>query len=92
MHEVMALCAPRPLFNYSAKKDEVYFPTTVHQKDDYSNWWQTIDMALNQVSNLYDILGVPENFIRVDKDGGHDFPPDVREEAYHWMDKQLGIR
>jgi dienelactone hydrolase len=91
MHEVMALCAPRPLFNYSAKKDEVYFPTSVHQEDDYRNWWQTIDMALNQVSNLYGILGVPENFIRVEKDGGHDFPPDVREEAYRWMDKQLGM-
>ena len=91
IHEIMALCAPRPLFNYSGKKDAIYFPSHAHPDSDFTEWWQTVDMALNQVSRVYEILGAETHFVRVEGDGGHDFPPDVREEAYRWLDKWLGM-
>ncbi|MFC2123518.1 alpha/beta hydrolase family protein [Bacteroidota bacterium] len=90
MHEIMALCAPRPFFNYSAKKDAVYFPPLRNTESDFGAWWQTVDVALMQVSQIYEILGVPDHFVRVETDGGHDFPQDVREDAYRWLDKWLG--
>ena len=77
MHEVMALCAPRPLFNYSARKDHI-FP----------DFW-AVDAPLRQVARLYSILGAEECFERVFGDGDHDFPPDVRQKAYLWLDKWL---
>lgn len=91
IHEIMALCAPRPLFNYSAKKDAVYCPSSVQMDNDFDKWWHTVDEALNQISQVYELLGVAENFVRAEGDGGHDFPPDVREKAYNWLDKQLGM-
>ena len=89
MHEIMALCAPRPLFNYSGKKDAIYFPSYANPDNDFTEWWQTVDMALDQVSRIYEILGKADHFVRIDGEGGHDFPPDVREKAYCWLDKWL---
>ncbi len=80
MHEVMALCAPRPLFNYSARKDHI-FPS----------WW-AVDEGLKQVAKLYEVLGASDAFERVDGEGDHDFPPEVRERAYRWLDRWLGGR
>ena len=77
MHEVMALCAPRPLFNYSARKDHI-FP----------DFW-AVDAPLRQVARLYRILGAEECFERVFGDGDHDFPTDVRQKAYLWLDRWL---
>ena len=90
MHEVMALCAPRPLFNYSAKQDAIYYPTAAQKGNNFSEWWNTVDEALNQVSKIYEIHGAADRFVRVERDGGHDFPPEVREAAYRWLDKWLG--
>ncbi len=89
MHEIMALCAPRPLFNYSAKNDGVYYPSSTRNNDDFGKWNQTVDKALNQVSKVYELLGVPDRFICVQDDGGHDFPLDVRKDSYRWLDKWL---
>jgi len=77
MHEVMALCAPRPLFNYSARKDHI-FP----------DFW-AVDEPLRQVARLYSILGAEDRLERVFGEGDHDFPPDVRQKAYLWLDRWL---
>jgi dienelactone hydrolase len=80
LHEVMALCAPRPLFNYSARQDHI-FPS-----------WPTIDAALRQVEEVYRVLGAaPEAFLREDGEGDHDFPPDVRKRVYRWLDRWLSL-
>jgi hypothetical protein len=34
-------------------------------------------------------MGAKNNFIRVDGNGGHDFPTEVREAAYRWLDENL---
>jgi dienelactone hydrolase len=86
MHEFMALCAPRPLFNYSATRDTIYCPDR-----NFDPWWNTINEALTQVSQVYKINNASENFVRVESDGGHDFPFDVREDAFRWLDKWLGM-
>ena len=77
MHEVLSLCAPRPLFNYSARQDHI-FPD-----------FQAVEMPLRQVSELYRILGAAERFDLIYGEGDHDFPAEVREKAYLWLDKWL---
>ncbi|OFX29162.1 MAG: hypothetical protein A2W90_13445 [Bacteroidetes bacterium GWF2_42_66] len=89
MHEVMALCAPRPLFNYSGKKDAIYSMASAQKDNGFAEWWKTVDEALNQVSRIYEISGAANHFVRIDGEGGHDFPPDVKDEAYRWLDKWL---
>ena len=92
MHEIMALCAPRPLFNYSAKKDTVYCHPSEQKAGIFVDWWQVVNEALNQIARVYEISGAKDHFVRVEGEGGHDFPPDVREKAYHWLDKWLGMK
>jgi dienelactone hydrolase len=92
IHEFMALCAPRPLFNYSAKDDAIYCHPSGQKGVNFSEWWKIVNEALNQVSKVYEISGVADRFVRVEGVGGHDFPPDVREKAYRWLDKWLGIK
>jgi dienelactone hydrolase len=91
MHEIMALCAPRPFFNYSAKNDTIYYPASVRVDGDYTEWWNTVDNALEQVTQIYKILGSSDNFTRKETDGGHDFPEDIRKKAFSWLDKRLGL-
>lgn len=90
LHEIMALCAPRPFFNYSARKDAVYAHSS-DDKPDFESWWETVDSALNQVKGVYNILGASANFVRAETDGGHDFPADIRKQAYAWLNKHLGM-
>lgn len=90
MHEFMALCAPRPLFNYSAKQDDIYYPKSVRKEGSFTDWWQTVDQSLKQIERLYEIHDKRNNFVRVEDDGGHDFPKYVREKAYGWLDQALG--
>ncbi len=90
MHEIMALCAPRPFFNYSARKDAVYTHAS-NGKPDFESWWETVDSVLHQVGGVYDLLGASAHFVRTETDGGHDFPADVRKQAYAWLGKQLGM-
>lgn len=89
MHEFMALCAPKPLFNYSAKKDTIYCPQQNPAESTFGPWWKAVEEALNQVSKVYELSGAADNFVRVEGEGGHNFPPEVREQAYRWLDKWL---
>jgi dienelactone hydrolase len=77
MHEVMALVAPRPVFNYTAGRDGL-FPDV-----------ETIREASTQIGEVYQLLGAEERFRFLIADGPHDFPPAVREQAYGWLDKFL---
>lgn len=77
MHEVMALVAPRPLFNYSARRDEI-FPDI-----------EAIEAAGSQVGDVYKLLGAEKHFVFRVGDGPHNFPQPVREEAYRWLAERL---
>ncbi len=76
-HEVAALCAPRPLFNYSARQDHI-FPD-----------FHAVEEPLKQVARLYGVLGAADRFETVYTDGDHDFPPEIRQRAYKWLDRWL---
>lgn len=77
MHEAMAMVAPRPLFNYSARRDEI-FPDI-----------DAIEAAGAQVGEVYKLLGAGTNFTFQVGDGPHDFPVAVREQAYRWLAERL---
>jgi dienelactone hydrolase len=77
MHEVMALVAPRPLFNYSAGRDSI-FPDA-----------GAIREAATQIGEVYKLLNAGERFHFSIGDGPHDFPRAVREQAYEWLERYL---
>jgi len=77
-HEVLALVAPRPLFLWVAEGDE-QFPHV-----------QAIVSATQRVREVYQLLGHGDRFaVRVGA-GPHGFPRSVRDEAYRFLDAQLG--
>ena len=75
--EVLALIAPRPLFNYSASRDAI-FPDV-----------DAITEAAEQVRQVYRLLGAGDRFLFLMGDGPHGFPEPVRNQAYTWLEKQL---
>jgi hypothetical protein len=38
---------------------------------------------------VFDLLGAKDQFVAEYPDCGHDFPDDVRERVYQWLEKQL---
>jgi dienelactone hydrolase len=46
--------------------------------------------AFAEARKVYDLLQVPPDRLRLETPNvGHDFPPDVRKQAYEWLDAQL---
>lgn len=76
-HEIIALTAPRPFFNYSAHSDAI-FPN-----------WQAIGESVIELDKLYHWMEAGDRFVSVMTNGRHDFPPLVREAAYTFLDRWL---
>ncbi|HIT75881.1 MAG TPA: dienelactone hydrolase family protein [Candidatus Avipropionibacterium avicola] len=76
-HEVMALVAPKPLFNWLATGDRI-FP----------NWVEST-RALEQVHRLYESLGAADRFVTWLGHGAHDFPAPVSAVAYRFLEEHL---
>lgn len=76
-HEILALAAPTPLFNWSAQSDAI-FPH-----------WKSIGSGLQHVSRLYESLGCKDRFISLLGTEEPDFPSYIREMAYRFLDKWL---
>ncbi len=76
-HEVLALVAPRALFNYAAAQDAI-FPNP-----------EAIRSSAEQVTGVYRLLGAEERYVFRMTEGPHEFPAALREEAYRWLDRQL---
>jgi len=45
-----------------------------------------------RVSLRYNQLDASENFKTIYFEGGHDFPSEVRQQAYHWLDSHLRLK
>lgn len=75
--EVLALAAPRALFNYSSARD-VFFPDA-----------GAVRTGAAQVAEVYRLLGAADRFVFRIGDGPHQFPESVRQEAYGWLARQL---
>jgi dienelactone hydrolase len=78
IHEIVALLAPRPFFNWMASADHI-FPH-----------WQSAVAAMEHLDALYRDLGSGDNFITILGNGDHDFPPVIRAAAYAFLDAHLG--
>lgn len=76
-NEIVALSAPTPMFFYAAQNDLI-FPH-----------WQSIGEALNDVYKLYEWLGYADSFQYSIGPGGHDFPREIRNWAYNFLDQHL---
>lgn len=76
-HEVLALVAPRPLFQSVGLQDKIF---------------GTADSAAQvalQLQRVYHLLGADDRLETYLFDGPHDFPPDAKERAYAFLDKWL---
>ncbi|SDE44809.1 Alpha/beta hydrolase family protein [Paenibacillus sp. UNCCL117] len=76
-HEIAALCAPVPFFNYAGQADHI-FPH-----------WKSVAEGMLEVSGLYGWLGEEDRFKFYMSAGGHDFPGEIRELAYSFLDRWL---
>lgn len=76
-HEIMALIAPRAFLDVSALNDGD--PLTQRQRV----------LMLMKVMDVYELLGVPENFAFFVHGRGHSVAHESRELIYGWMDSHL---
>jgi len=75
-YEVVAALAPRPLFVNAPLRD--------------SNFRQpSVDAILNAASAVYRLYHVPGVLQAAYPDCGHDFPPEVREATYKFLEEHL---
>ena len=76
-HEMIGALAPRYCF-ISAPKHDGNFR------------WDSVDRIAKAARAVYDLYGVPERLSVVHPDCGHDFPPEIRQQAYQLLDRVLG--
>ncbi len=78
-HEIAALTASIPFFNYSAQSDWI-FPH-----------WKAVGDGMHELHKLYEWLGYEDRFRSYIGAGTHDFPPEIRVIAYGFLDKWLKV-
>lgn len=76
-HEIAALVAPRPMFAWCAREDEI-FPH-----------WPAVAAGMAELARLYGVIGHPERLEFLPGGGGHDFPPPARQAAYAFLERWL---
>jgi len=77
--EVVAALAPRPVFVNAPLHDDNFEVSGVRD-------------CIAAAQPVYELLGAKDGLVAVYPDAGHDFPPDVREAAYRFLDKALARR
>lgn len=76
-HEIAALAAPTPFFNWTGQSDHI------------APHWEAIGEAIHDLYQLYQWLGAADRFWSFIGPGGHDFPPEIRSLSYDFLDKWL---
>ena len=74
--EIVATIAPRPFFSNSPKGDSNFSIDGVKK-------------GVSRLQKVYDFMKAPDNIKAVYPDVGHDFPSDIRQEAYSFIDNFL---
>lgn len=74
--EIIASLAPRPFFSNSPVGDLNFSIEGVRK-------------GISRVKQVYSFMGAQGNVVMAYPDAGHDFPPEVREEAYRFIDSFL---
>ena len=75
-HELIGALAPRPVFVNAPLRDANFR-------------WQSVDEVLNAASAVFRLYRVPQNLQVEHPDCEHDFPPEVRDAAYRFLDQHL---
>lgn len=75
--EVLAAVAPRPVFINAPRGDENFELSGVHD-------------CVAAARPVYALLGAADGVVLETPDGGHAFPPAVRQRAYAWLERVLG--
>jgi dienelactone hydrolase len=75
-HELIGALAPRPVFVNAPRQDANFR-------------WRSVDEIIEAASAVYRLYGVPQNLEVEHPDCEHDFPPDIREAAYRFLDRHL---
>ncbi len=74
--EMLGALAPRPVFINAPLKD--------------SNFrWRSVDSSATAAAQVYRLYGKPRNLQVRHPDCEHDFPAEIRDEAYRFLDSQL---
>ncbi|SHN12488.1 Alpha/beta hydrolase family protein [Cyclobacterium lianum] len=76
--DIIAMIAPRPVFTNAPVKDSNFSVEGVKH-------------AIAQLRPVYQWMGFPEHLQVRYPDAGHDFPPEVRKEAYAYLDDFFGF-
>ena len=75
-HELVGALAPRAFLALAPLRD--------------SNFkWESVDRIIAAARPVYQLYGVPERLAVEHPDIEHDFPPDMREKAYAWLERFL---
>ena len=75
-HELIGALAPRAFLAISPKGD--------------SNFkWESVDRVIAAARPVFQLHGVPDRIAVEHPDGAHDFPPEMRERAYQWLERYL---
>ncbi len=75
-HEVLAALAPRPVFVNAPLHDDNFDVAGVRK-------------VMDSVSQVYDLRNATENVTAVYPEAEHDFPAEVRQQVYAWLDSHL---
>lgn len=76
--ELIGALAPRAFFTNSPKRDANFDVEGVR-------------LCIGSAERVYRLLGEPGALEAAYPDTGHDFPPEVRLEAYRFLDRSLGV-
>lgn len=76
-HEIASLAAPVPMFMWSGSRDPI-FPN-----------WREIAAGLGELDGLYGFLGASSGLECWIGHEGHDFPRDIRQRAYDFLETKL---
>ena len=75
-HEVLATLAPRPVFINAPQKD-----------NDFSV--EGVKKVAGSVREVYELLDAENRLTVVYPDSSHDFPDEIRRQAYEWLERRL---
>ncbi|MFP6667589.1 MAG: FG-GAP-like repeat-containing protein [Pirellulales bacterium] len=75
-HEIVAAIAPRPLFINAPLRDSNFAVAGVRK-------------AVDSARNVYKLRGAETNLHAVYPEAAHDFPLEIRNDVYRWLDQHL---
>jgi hypothetical protein len=74
--QILAAIAPRAVFINAPLKDSNFEVSGVYD-------------CVNAAKPVFNLLKVPDNIIMLNPDATHDFPDEVREASYKFLDEKL---